>query len=259
MSETPEENHDLQKTFLEHLADFRKMLVRMALSLAVAMGGALFFVDRILELMIRPLRTVKGLGDPDQFLISTGVTDSLTITFQVAFYAGLVISCPLLLIFLGEFVLPALTRREKFYALPAVVCSILLFVVGSAFAYLILLPVSLGFFFEYAQSLRFRPMWSVTEYISFVTHFVLAFGISFELPVVVLLLNRIGILSSAFLRRTRRYAIVLIVVMAAIITPTPDAVTMLLMAGPLILLFEICIWISWAMEWRDLKKSTRDP
>jgi sec-independent protein translocase protein TatC len=119
-----------------------------------------------------------------------------------------------------------------------------------------LLPKTILFFFHDTQSLGWTPAWTVQQYYSFVTRFILAFGLTFELPVVVLALVRFGLLTAKFMSRTRPYAVVLIFVLAAIITPTPDILTLFAMSLPMCLLYESCIWIAWLMERKQAKAAT---
>jgi sec-independent protein translocase protein TatC len=178
-------------------------------------------------------------------LRALAITDSFTISFRLAFYAGIVVSFPILLYFLAEFVLPALTAMEKRLLLPAILVSFGLFLIGVLTSYYWLLPKTILFFFKDTQSLGWLPAWTVQEYYSFVTRFTIAFGMTFELPVVVLALVRFGFITYEFMARTRPYAIVLMFILATIISPTPDVMTMIAMALPMCLLYESCIWITW--------------
>jgi len=131
---------------------------------------------------------------------------------------------------------------------PAAAVSFGLFLAGVLFAYYCVLPPTLDYFFNYSKSLNWRPQWSVREYFSFTTQFVVSFGLAFELPLAVLLLVKLEILSYEVLQKTRAFAVVIIFFLAAVITPTTDMVTMILMAGPMYLLYEGCILIAWLME-----------
>jgi sec-independent protein translocase protein TatC len=236
------------KPFLEHLEDLRWTVVKMAIALFVAMILAFTFRGALTHLMQRPL---DQLDQRIRTLQSLGITDSITISFNLAFYAGIVISFPLLLYFAAEFVLPALTAVEKRILLPAIAVSFALFLTGVVSCYLWLLPKTVLFFFNDAQSLGWLPSWTVREYYSFVTRFTIGFGLAFELPVVVLALVRFGLVGYELMSRTRPYAIVLIMILAAIITPTPDILSMMAMGLPMCLLYESCIWISWFMQRRQ--------
>ena len=240
------DGRDTPKPFLDHVEDLRKMVVRMALALGVCMAAAFLFRADIAAFVQGPLLAV----DPSRAdnLQSLGVADSMTISLKLAFYAGLVVSFPVLLYFLAEFVLPALTSRERRVVMVAAVIGFGLFIAGAAFAFYLVLPATLEFFFRDAQMMQWRPTWTVGEYYSFTTQFVLAFGLAFELPVVVLALVKVGLLDHAQMKATRPYAIVAVFVLAAVITPTPDIFTLVLMGAPMVLLYEACIWIARWME-----------
>jgi sec-independent protein translocase protein TatC len=241
---------ETSKPFLEHLEDLRWMIAKMAIVLLAAMIISFAFRSNLVRIIQAPLHEL----DPQVgALRALGITDSIVISFRLAFYAGIVLAFPLLLYFLAEFVLPALTAVEKRFLFPAIIVSFGLFLLGVLVCYFWLLPKTILFFFRDTQSLGWTPAWTVQEYYSFVTRFVLGFGLAFELPVVVLALVRFGLVTYKFMARTRPYAIVLIFVLATIITPTPDVLTLIAMALPMCLLYESCIWIAWLME---RKKST---
>jgi len=241
---------ETSKPFLDHLEDLRWMVVKIAITLIIAMIACFVFRTQLVRVMQAPLHAL----DPQVgALKALGITDSLVISFHLAFYAGMVISFPLLLYFLAQFVLPALTAVEKRFLLPAIIGSFGLFLVGVLLGYIWLLPKTILFFFRDTQSLGWSPTWTVQQYYSFVTKFVLGFGLAFELPVVVLALVYFGLITYKFMARTRPYAVVLIFILAAIIAPTPDLLTLFAMATPMALLYESCIWIAWLMERRKAR------
>ena len=243
---------ETSKPFLEHLEDLRWMVVKIAMTLVGAMILCFAFRTALVRVMQAPLHDV----DPQVgALKALGITDSLVISFHLAFYAGIVISFPLLLYFLAGFVLPALTEVEKRFLLPAILGSFGLFLLGVLIGYYWILPKTILFFFRDTQSLGWAPTWTVQQYYSFVTKFILGFGLAFELPVVVLALVYFGLITYKFMARTRPYAVVLIFILAAIIAPTPDLLTLIAMALPMSLLYESCIWIAWMMERRKLRTS----
>jgi sec-independent protein translocase protein TatC len=243
---------ETSKPFLEHLEDLRWTIVKMAITLLVAMIVCFVFRSTLVHIMQRPLREVDPAVGA---LRALAITDSFTISFRLAFYAGIVVSFPLLLYFLAEFVLPALTAMEKRFILPAILVSFGLFLTGVLTAYYWLLPKTVLFFFHDTQSLGWVPAWTVQEYYSFVTRFTIAFGLAFELPVAVLALVRFGFVTYEFMARTRPYAIVLMFIFAAVISPTPDVMTMIAMALPMCLLYESCIWITWFVRRREAQKA----
>ena len=234
------------KPFLDHLEDLRWMLVKMAMTLGIAMSVSFCFRQTLVRIIQWPLAAVNPQMVKE--LRTFGVTDSLTISISLAFYAGMVLSFPILLYIIGQFVLPALTRKEKKYVFPAIAVGFLLFLTGVCFSYFKVLPQTLAFFFKDAESLQWTPTWTVREYFSFVTQMTLAFGLAFELPVAVLVLVQIGLVNFDFLNRTRSYAIVLILMFAVVIAPTPDVLTFLSLGTPMVILYEICIWLAWWLE-----------
>src|SRR5437764_7979489 len=202
--ELPE--NETSKPFLVHVVDLLWSIVQMAITLVAAMIICFAFRSTLVRVMQAPLHDV----DPQVgALRALGITDSLVISFHLAFYAGIVLSFPLLLYFLAEFVLPALTAVEKRFLLPAIFVSFALFLFGVLLCYYWLLPKTILFFFRDTQSLGWAPAWTVEQYYSFATRFALGFGLAFELPVVVLALVRLGLITHKFMVRTRPYAIVL--------------------------------------------------
>src|ERR1051325_7981410 len=238
---------ETSKPFLEHLEDLRWTIVKMAITLGVAMIVCFAFRHALVHILQAPLQDV---GSQVGTLKALGITDSIVISFHLAFYAGIVLSFPLLLYFLAEFVLPALTAVEKRFLFPAIGVSFALFLMGVLICYFWLLPKTILFFFRDTENLGWAPTWTGQQYYSFVTRFTIGFGLAFELPVVVLALVRFGLVTYPFMARTRPYAIVLIFVLATIITPTPDVLTLIALSLPMCLLYESCIWIAWFMQRR---------
>ena len=181
-------------------------------------------------------------------------TEGFMLSIKLSLFAGIVISFPLLLLFTLQFVLPGLKNNEKRALWPALLIGFGLFLTGVLFSYFLVLPKVLDFFYNYSQEMGVTNEWRIGYYISFATQFTLIFGLSFELPVVVMTMVRIGILNYEIMRNTRSYAILAIVVIAAIITPTPDAFTLLLLAGPMIILYEICIWLAFFYRRKQREK-----
>ncbi|MCP5547086.1 MAG: twin-arginine translocase subunit TatC [Akkermansiaceae bacterium] len=180
-------------------------------------------------------------------------TETFMLSMKLSFFAGIILSFPLLLMFLLQFVLPGLHSHERKVMWPAMAVGFGLFIAGVLFSYFIVLPRALEFFYEWSGSLGVSNDWRIGEYISFATQFTLLFGLSFETPVIVMVLVKLGLLTYETMSRTRSYAIVAIFVAAAILTPTPDVFTLTLMAAPMIVLYEICIWLAWL----DRRKNRR--
>jgi sec-independent protein translocase protein TatC len=185
-------------------------------------------------------------------------TETFKLSIKLSLFAGVVIAFPLLFYFIAQFVFPGLTDKEKKLLWPSLATGFGLFLMGVLFAYRFVAVQALIFFHEFSQNLGVVDAWKIGEYVSFVTQLVLIFGLCFELPVVVMALVKLELLSHELMRRTRSYAIVVILVVAAIITPTPDAFVLSLLAGPLIILYEICIWLAWFLERRRPKEEQEE-
>lgn len=204
------------------------------------------------ELIDRVSALLASGADPDgvlrgnlRLMSALKPTETFMLSMKLSFFGGIVISFPLLLMFVLQFVLPGLHDNEKKILWPAMAVGFGLFLCGALFAYFVVLPRALGFFYGWSDGLGVSNDWRIGEYISFATQFTLLFGLSFELPVVVMVLVKLGLLSYEMMSSTRMYAVLAIFVIAALITPTPDAFTLLLMALPMIALYELCIWLAW--------------
>jgi sec-independent protein translocase protein TatC len=243
------------KPFVEHLEDLRWMLVKMLVALSVTVVLCFFLARPLLAVIKWPLERIGQ--DPETFLRTLQVAGGFNLAMELALYAGVILACPLLLYFLAQFILPGLTAREKRLLAPAFSAGVGLFLAGTALAYFVVIPAGLRFFIEYNKYLGIRSEWTIDNYVSFVSHMTLAFGLCFELPLVVLVLAKLGIVSHKFLRDKRSYVIVLIFIVAGIITPTTDMLNQTLLALPMCLLYEACIWIAWWME-RKKVRSAKD-
>lgn len=178
-------------------------------------------------------------------------TETFMLTMKLAFFAGLIVGFPFILYFLLQFILPGLKQNEKKALWPALTIGFGLFLCGVLFAYFYVLPNVLTFFYEWGKNLGISNDWRIGYYISFATTFVLIFGLAFELPVVVMTFVKLGLLSHNVMKETRAYSILAIFVIAALITPTPDALTLSLLAVPMVLLYEICIWLAYFHEKKE--------
>lgn len=250
---------EMVKPFLDHLEDLRWMLVKMAATLGFTMVACFAFRAQLMQSVMLPLHVIP---DPSAYTLrGLGPTDSVNSSLSLAFYAGIVLSFPFHLYFLAGFVLPALSQQEKSYVLPAIGFSFLLFLTGAYFCFGFVLPATLKWLWNDAKHMGFDPTWTVGAYFSFATQFVLIFGLSFELPVVVLVLVKLGLLNADMLRKTRIYAFFLIMILAAFLAPSPDPMTLAVVAGPMLLLYEGCIWLAWWLDRRqkrNLIRPTRD-
>lgn len=245
MIPAPPRESDPPRPFLQHLADLRRALIGAFASLLVGIFAAIPLAPRIFDLLQRPLAQATGAADP--FLRTLEVAGGLTLAMRLVFWTGLLLSLPAILFFLGTFIAPGLTRRERKVIGWTLGAATGLFAFGAYLGYRISLPLALSVMLRINEWLGIRTEWVVSSYVVFALQLIAAFGLSFEFPVVVVLLGRLRILSAAQLRAHRRGAIVLILVLAAFLTP-PDVVSQLLMAVPMLALFEIGIWMVAASE-----------
>ena len=238
---------DDAKPFLEHLEDLRRALIRCAAALVAGMIVAFPSAPWILRVLQRPLRSV--VEDPERFLRSLEVGGAFSVAMRMAFWSGLLISAPFLLLFVGQFVFPGLKRGERKLVLQAGAFGVALFVVGVALGYWVTLPAALRVMFGMHAWLGISAEWTITSYVAFTSQLLIGFGLAFELPAVLLVLARLGLVSHGQLQVARPYAVVIGLVVAALLTP-PDVISQLIMAVPLLLLYELCVWITWAGERR---------
>lgn len=233
------------KPFLAHLEDLRCVLIRCAVALAVCSGIALAFTPQILAFLKAPLHGI--VENPDVFLRSLEVTGAFASMMRIGLWSGVVLAAPFLVIIIGGYLLPALTPAERKAIGGVGAFGIVLFLAGVWMGYRFTLPFALQAMFAMNSWMGVAAEWTLTSYVTFTTQLLVAFGLAFELPVVLLILGRLGIIGSAWLRTYRRHAIVGILVLGAILTP-PDVFSQLIMSIPLVLLYELCIWIVWTWE-----------
>jgi sec-independent protein translocase protein TatC len=232
-------------TFTEHLEELRSCLVKSFAAIIVASGFCYFFSDRIFGFIVDPLR--QNLG-PGQSLIGTGVTEAFFVEIKVAMAAGVLLSCPFLFYQIWRFAAPGLSGSEKRWVLPFVLFATLFFVGGAYFCYRVVLPVAFRYFIEQYGTMGVTPAIRIGDYFTFFFRLVLAFGVTFELPVFTFFLVRLGIWDYRFMLRSFRYAIVAVFIIAAMLTPTPDIINQSLLALPMLLLYVASIGVAYV--WR---------
>lgn len=230
--------------FLSHLEELRRTLLRMGIVTVAAAGGAWFFAEPILELLVTP-----DLGEVHYF----GPTEGFLIRIKVAFVTGLMVAVPILLGQIWSFVAPGLFRHEKRAVLPVLVASTSLFYFGVAFAYAGVVPKTVQFLMSFAGE-HLIPMINVTQYFAFVAKFCLAFGIVFQLPLIIVMLSALGLVSPQQLWRTWRYGVLIIFVFAAWLTP-PDPASQILLAVPVVVLYVGSIGLAFLLARRRKRRA----
>jgi sec-independent protein translocase protein TatC len=240
-----EESH---MTFAEHLEDLRWCLLKSVGAIILAAGICFVYSDAIFGFMVAPLR--QSLK-PGQTLIGTGVTEAFFTEIKVSLAAGVFLASPVIFYQIWRFIRPGLLAKEKRLVLPFVLCATFFFVAGAYFCYRVVLPIAFVYFIEQYESIGVAPAIRIGEYFTFVFRMVLAFGVTFELPVFTFFLVRVGVWDYRFMLRSFRYAVVLIFIIAAILTPTPDIINQSLLAGPMLLLYVVSIGVAYLWRRRD--------
>ena len=228
-----------KQTFIEHLTELRKRLIISFLAVGVGFGGCYIFSKQIFNFLTIPLQ--KSLP-PGSTMIFTSLPEAFFTYLKVSLLAGVFVASPMVLYQIWLFVAPALYSHEKRYVVPFVIISTLLFLAGGAFGYFIVFPYGFKFFMSFATD-YIQPAPKLKEYLSFCSMLLIAFGLVFELPVFILFLAKLGVVDAKMLSKNRRYVILIIFIGAAILTP-PDVVTQVMMAIPLLALYEVSIFLA---------------
>ncbi len=229
---------DEKSPFTEHLSELRDRLVRCFIAVGAGFCAAYFFKENLFQILTAPLVKAMG-GSENTRMIFTGLPEAFFTYLKVSLLTGIVIATPVLFYQFWMFVAPGLYRNEKKYLLPIVLLSIFFFIIGASFGYFIVFPYGFQFFLGFATE-TIHAMPSMKEYLSFASKMLLAFGFVFELPLVLTFMARMGLVTVPFLKKNRKFAILIFFIVSAIITP-PDVVTQIMMACPLMILYEISI------------------
>ena len=233
-----------------HLEELRKRLIISLIATGIGFCICYGFSEQIFLLLSAPL--IKAMPEGSSFIF-TGVTEAFFTYMKLAFFAGVFVASPVIIYQIWAFVAPGLYEKERRSILPFVFLAVLFFMGGTAFAYFIVFPSAFKFFLTYnTQYVKIMP--SIGEYLSFSCIFLLAFGAVFEMPVFIICLARLGIITHKQLQKYRKIVIIGIFIAAAILTPTPDAVNQLLMAVPMLILYELSII---AVRFFEKKKETQ--
>ncbi len=233
---------DVEMPLTEHLEELRWRVVKSLLAVALGFGFSYMFADRLFGILTAPIETV-GEGK-DLSMIGTGVAEAFFTKLKVSFIAGIFLASPALFYQAWRFISPGLHGHEKMYVVPFVVFGTFFFFAGAIFCYYTVFYVGYRFFLEQYQTIGIEPALRISEYLSFSSRLLLAFGVTFELPVIAFFLARVGMIDHNTLIQPWRYAIIAIVVLAAVLTPGPDVASQMLLAVPLILLYGVSIVVA---------------
>ncbi len=222
--------------FTSHLEELRKRLIRCFIAVMIGFGISYGFKEKLFAILTRPLMQVMDEGDT---LIFTGIPEAFFTFLKVSLLSGLLLAIPVIMYEFWMFIAPGLYKNERKLMLPIVIISSFFFIGGALFGYFIVFPYGFQFLLGFATE-TLRPFPSMKEYLSFSAKLLLAFGFVFELPIVITFLARIGLVTVDFLKKNRKYAVLIFFVGSAILTP-PDVVTQVMMSIPLMILYEISI------------------
>jgi len=237
--------NDHQGGFISHLSELRKRLIYSFIFIFIFFIFCYFFAEYIYGFLVEPYaKAVKNDGT-ERRLIFTALQETFLTYLKVSFFAAFFITCPYILMQIWKFIAPGLYKHEKIAILPYLILTPILFFLGGMLVYYLIMPLAIKFFLSFESSglntsLPIQLEAKVNEYLSLVMKLIFAFGLSFQLPVVLSLLARVGIVDSQFLKERRKYVVVIIFAAAAILTP-PDPVTQIGLAIPLLILYELSI------------------
>lgn len=235
--------------FWDHLEELRGTLIKSVVTMLIFAVLIGIFIKRFNQTLLWPLHTVNAeYPGLELKLVTQSMLEPFTMIIQLCFLGSFTLSAPFVLFYIAQFVAPALTEREMRVVLPMCISAMVLFLFGAAFGFFLLMPGTIRISIELTQMFELGFMWTVGKYYSTLMWLVLGVGAAFEFPLIIVVLVWLGILTTAFLRKYRRHAIVVIFIMAAIITPTPDPLNQTFFAIPLYLLFELAIIVSARIE-----------
>lgn len=227
-----------------HLSELRSRLIKSIVAVVLGAIGVFFFTNPIFDFLSEPYCDIRPVDDC--VFLATGPLDQFSVQLSLAGYGGLIIALPVILYQIGRFVLPGLYPHEKKVMIPFFVISVVLLFLGMAVAYLFL-PRALEVLSEFAGGDRFESFFNATEYLGFFTKMLLAFGLAFELPLILVFLQLIGVVQTQTLRQNRRIAVVVVVILGAIITPTGDPFTLLVLSAPMYVFYELSMIVGGRM------------
>jgi len=245
--------NDSEMPFLEHLEEFRKMVIRAGIAIAIGMALCAYFVPWITQVLREPAQEYIDSGRI--VLQHAEVTAGFKMWFTLALWGGILISMPALMLIVGSFILPGIKDSERRVVQRVSIFSGILFIVGVILGYEVTLPMAMKIMLGFTNRLGGEAIWNYQKFVGFTLQILLGFGVAFQLPIVIILLGKLGILNSSQLMDKRRHVAVGLFILAMLLTP-PDVMTQILMAVPLILLYEFCVWFLYFSEGRKRRRQS---
>ncbi|HET9305852.1 MAG TPA: twin-arginine translocase subunit TatC [Candidatus Sulfotelmatobacter sp.] len=237
--------------FLDHLEELRRRIIYSIISVAVGFCVCWWKVERIYDVMQRPIMDALKSNGMAEKLVYLNPTEPFNLYLKIAALAGLFLTSPFVLYQVWMFISPGLYRKEKKYVVPFMVSTITLFAAGGYFGYKIVYPAALTFLINFGK--QFQPMITIGEYTSLFLSIILGMGLIFEMPILVFFLSLMGIISAGFMWKNFRYSILVIFIIAAIVTPTTDILNMCIFAAPMIALYAVSIGVAWLVHPKQRK------
>jgi sec-independent protein translocase protein TatC len=223
-----------------HLEELRKRLIRCFIAVMAGFVVSYAFSSQIFDFLAAPM--IRAMPKGSKFIF-TSPTEAFFTYMKVAFFTGLVMSAPVIFYQIWKFIMPGLYENERKFVIPFVLVATFFFFSGAAFGFLVVLPVGFQFFVSFVSP-NIQVMPKMDEYLSFVMKFLLGFGCAFELPVIMFFLAKMGIVNAPMLRKNRKYAFLIVAIVAAILTPGPDVFSQCMLGVPLYILYELSIWVT---------------
>src|SRR5271169_6791204 len=247
LQQRPDEEPGARMSFFEHLVDLRKRLINSLIAIGIGMVVGLLVSKYFINYIVAPMQAALRASQMDDKLYYTSPAGYISLVINLGLYLGIVMAMPFVLYQVWQFVAPGLYKHERRAVSGFIVSSMVLFLCGIAFGYFIMLPRTLGFLMGFATDSPVKPLINYNEYFELILIILVGLGVIFELPVLIFILSLFGIVTPKFLLKNFRYAMLIITVVAAIVTPTPDATTMLVFMAPMVVLYFVGVLVSYVV------------